>query len=136
MNVRYRVPIRDGVAIEGAIVPTWPPISRCLPRYHAERRGPGARGRANNPKLEHVLEFPFGSFETVRCETSGTSGGGRPSGLNVMCDLTGVSGVVTFMTAGNSDAIRVWDIVRAEIGAWRGTCREEYLYLKVCVGVN
>ncbi len=86
MNVRHGVPVGHCVPVEGTVIATWTPVSRGLLGDHVERKGPGTGGGADHAELEHVLKFPLGSLETVRCEASGSSGDGRSSGLNVMVD--------------------------------------------------
>ena len=93
MNVRHGVPVGHCVPVEGTVIATWTPVFGGLFWDHVERRGPGTGGGANDAEFEHVLEFPLGHLETVRCEASGSSGDGRSGGLNVVVDVVPYWGV-------------------------------------------
>ena len=93
MDMGYWVPVRHCVPIEGTIITAGTPISRSFLGHHVQGGGPGARGGANNPKLEHVLELSLGCFETVWGKLSGTSRDRWASGLNVVGDVVLERGV-------------------------------------------
>ena len=87
MDVWHRVPVRDCVLVQGTVVTALTPISRDFLGNHVERRGPGTGRGLDDAQLEHVVEFPLGRFEAIRCQTSGACRDRGSNSLNVVDDI-------------------------------------------------
>ena len=49
--------------IEGTVITTRSPVTRCFLGHHMKCRSPITGGRTDDALLEHVLEVLFGCFE-------------------------------------------------------------------------
>ena len=141
MDMRYWIPVRHCVPIKGTIITTGTPVSRGFLGYHVQRRGPGTGGRADDPKLEHVLKLSLGCFETVWGKSSGSSRDRRTSGLDVVSDVV-LEGCVQSSDLSEGRKLRqqsevgIGSVFRAERRAWRTARGGDPVYLKVCASVN
>ena len=62
------VPDWNSVVIESSVVPTRPPVTRCLLGHHMERECPWSEGRMDNTQLQYMVKVMFCSLELVGCQ--------------------------------------------------------------------
>lgn len=62
VNVRDRIPVGDGDAIESTVVAARPPITRTF-RHHVQGRCPTAGRWADDAELQHMFKLGPGDLE-------------------------------------------------------------------------